>query len=235
MKKLILLLAVAVISATSIAQDAAAIVSRYEKATGVNSLDLSSPDFSIMMEMSIAAQGQNMPMKCILQGKDNMRIEMEAMGQKMLIVRNGDKGSITIPGQGTQAMPKEMLDQQTSQMDIISSLKWSPDKYTFEYKGADVVDGKDVEKVMITPKVADKKNLPLTAFFDKSTGLVVKTENSINGTPIETLMGDYKKFGDLMLPQVITVKSKGAEISKVQIKSFELDFPTEAWMFADPK
>lgn len=233
MKKTILLVAIILMGAVAtFAQDANAILDRYTKETNINSV---APDKqnSLMIELLVKANqgGTNIeiPIKSITQNPGGkLRMEMNMMGQPVLMVVNGKQGWMQMQGQ-VQALPEAQLKQMSAQGDYLSSMRFDKSKFNLVF-----VEEKDGMQVVKANNIASPAESP-TLFFNKETGLLSKMEMSVNGQTIETIMGDYKNFVGIKIPTQMTVKMGGNEISSITLKSFELDYPTTEFMFAEPK
>lgn len=230
-KNLLLIAAFAVFGCLSaMAQDADKVIAKFEQATGINNIDMKSADASMQMDMVVEAQGAKIPMNIIMQGKDKFRIEMEAMGQKMLMVRNGDKGWMSMAG-NVQPLPKEALEQQAQQSDVLGSMKIDREKYEITYVGAEG----DFEILKITPKDPNDKVGAQTVYFDKTTGLMTRALAKAQGVDMEILMSDYKEMSGVKIPTVLTTSMGGKLAAKVIVNDLKLDYPTAPWMFAELK
>ena len=104
-----------------------------------------------------------------------------------------------------------------------------------ETVGTETVDGRDCYKVVLTPN----EGSPTTHYFDKKTGLLAKISLAIT-TPMgemqsETLISDYRKEGDLLIPHKLAVSTGPQEItltfesfkSNVDLPAGKFDLPDE--------
>lgn len=239
MKKILLLLAVICLgTATVFAQDAKTIVDRYNQVTGLDKLSAIAQT-SLMMDVVTKVQGMTMPMKVIASLPGKFRVEMDMGGVKMLMVTNGEKGWMSVPGQGTQPMPQEILEQLKAQTDVSRNYKWDADTYEFETAGEVKEGGKTLQAVRFTLKKPVENIKNLVVYFDTVTGLAdymtMDVEEKGQAMSVRTNVGDYKTFGTVKIPSVYTVLNNGAEMMKMEIKALEYNYPTEAWMFAKPE
>lgn len=233
-KLLLTIIAATALTLCVSAQNAEQILARYEQATGLNKVDLKSRDLSMMLDLNIEAQGMAMPMKYTVKGTDKFRAEMEAMGQKILIVRNGDKGWMSMGGQ-VQPMSIQQLQQQSSQANVLESMKIDRAKYTVAYVKEEKEGATTYDVITIT---AIDKNDPVgtqTLFFDRANGLLTKAKGSVGGADFSMTLESYKDFAGVKLPSVLSTLVGGKVAAKVTINSMELDYPTAEWMFAEPK
>jgi len=103
-----------------------------------------------------------------------------------------------------------------------------------ETVGAESVDGKDCYKVVLTPK----EGSPTTQYFDKKSGMLVKIAMTVNTPmgeiPVETMPGDYRKEGDLLVPHKMQMSQAGQDIT-VSFDSikFNTDIPKDKFDLPD--
>src|SRR5262249_46603695 len=93
-----------------------------------------------------------------------------------------------------------------------AELNWR-DVYKAETTGVEQVEGKDCYKVLLTPK----EGMAITRYYDKDSNLLVKmvmtVKNPMGEIPVESLIGDYRKEGTILMPHKVTQKAAGAEIA----------------------
>ncbi len=235
MKKLLLSLILSVCALSASAQSVQEIMDRYVEETGLANFDLSDPDMSVRMVMKFSVAGQEIPMDAIIQGTEKFRIEMSAMGQDMLMVRNGDNGWMKM-GAMVQALPAEALNQQAQQTNLLSGLQFDLSQFDSKYLGEE--DG--MQKIELVKK-ADKTKAVL--FMDKATGLISKMEATLEenagpaaGKTVTTTLSDYEDFDGMKVPTVWAVNIEGMPEgnTSIVVAELELDYPVAAWMFAEP-
>lgn len=235
MKKLLLSAALVLFGATAtFAQDAETAMKRYLEVTNINALSGTQQSMMFDMTTKVVQGGTDMSIETkIIQANpgNKMRIEMEMMGQKIIIVLNDKQGWMQTAGH-VQPLPDAQLAQLGGQNDILSNLKWDKEKYTFEYIG--IKDG--IESVKVTPKEPKTgMSNQIIVNFDQKTGLIESLDTKIQDKDAKTVLADYKLFGDVRIPSVMTTLVDGKEVTKVIINSFELNYPTAEYMFVEPK
>src|SRR5579863_126946 len=91
-----------------------------------------------------------------------------------------------------------------------------------ETTGSETVEGHDCYKVVLTPK--DGK--PMTEFYDKKTGLMIKTMATVTSqmgdVNAEILYDDYRKDGDVLSPHRMVNRAAQQEFV-IQIDSVEVN------------
>lgn len=82
-----------------------------------------------------------------------------------------------------------------------------------ETTGTETLDGELCYKVVLTPKEGN----PETMYFQKKSGLAVKVlsvaASQMGDVPFEALSSDYKNFGGVLEPTMLTQKFGGQEIT----------------------
>lgn len=109
-----------------------------------------------------------------------------------------------------------------------ASLRWRESYKQAVTAGVEKVDGKDCYKVVMTPN----EGSPVTQYFDKETNLPVKItmvlKSPMGELPTETLIGDYRKEGDLLMAHKMTQKAAGQEITlEFESVKFNVDIPKD--------
>lgn len=233
MKKNLLIVALLLCGAlTTFAQNADAVMKRYLKETNMSTLE---GEHSWMLDMvsTVNQGGANMVMPTIVIQENpgnKMKIDMEAMGQKMLIVINGKQGWMQVAGQ-VSPIPEAQLTQMAGQGDFLSNIKWDNAKYNFTYEGEK--DG--FETLTITPKNETPGASEMKAKFDKKTGLLNSIDIKVQGMDMTMTMSDYKTFGTVKIPTMMKTEMNGQVVSSTVINKFEIDYPTTEFMFVEPK
>ncbi len=99
-----------------------------------------------------------------------------------------------------------------------------------ETTGSETVEGHDCYKVVLTPA----EGSPTTEFFDKKSGLLVKTSatrsSAMGEVTAEIVSDDYRKDGDVLEPHKLTQRAAGQEfvltLEKVEVN---VDLPKDAF------
>ena len=91
-----------------------------------------------------------------------------------------------------------------------------------ETTGSETVEGHDCYKVVLTPK----EGKPMTEFYDKKTGLMIKTMATVTSqmgdVNAEILYDDYRKDGDVLSPHRMVNRAAQQEFV-IQINSVEVN------------
>lgn len=103
-----------------------------------------------------------------------------------------------------------------------STLLWRELYPKVETIGTDTVNGEECYQVRMTPP----EGAPQTMCFSKATGLGLKITTTaatqMGDIPVETFISSYKNFGGILVPERITQKTAGQEMTIV-ITSVEVN------------
>ena len=99
-----------------------------------------------------------------------------------------------------------------------------------ETTGTETVEGHDCYKVVLTPK----EGKPVTHYFDKKSGLMIKTARTqvspMGEIAAEGFADDYRKEGGILVPHKLMNKIAGRTIQiDVQSLEFDADLPKDAF------
>jgi hypothetical protein len=112
-------------------------------------------------------------------------------------------------------------------------IKWREMYQKAETTGVESIDGQPCYVVVVSPA----QGKPLTMYFQKKSGLVMKTTtiavSQMGEIPFESVAEDYKSFGGVTMPTKITQKAGGQEFS-ITIQSVKVNEELPADRFAPP-
>jgi outer membrane lipoprotein-sorting protein len=168
-----------------------------------------------------------------------MDLDIQANGNnsKVLVVLNGDKAWVK-GGEQVQDVPKEVLPfafdlfYALRAPHLLAGLK---DKaFQLAPLGEVKVDDKPAVGVRVTHK--DRKELRL--WFDKATGLPLKSEVSLTdpggkNITVETIYSDYKDFDGIKHPAKVLVKADGKEVT-LEVSEVKAEEGLDENTFAKP-
>jgi len=97
-----------------------------------------------------------------------------------------------------------------------------------ELAGVDTVGGKPSDKVVLTLKTGKTR----TVYFDRASGLIQRVDLTIDnpaGTiPVQSLLGDYRKEGGLLMPHRTEITAMGQKrVMVVDSVAVNVDIPAE--------
>jgi hypothetical protein len=171
------------------------------------------------------------------QWPDRFRVEIEGY---IIIVLDGDKGWTQMNGE-TKEMDKEELARHQEDLfaNWVTNLKPLQDKaFILAPLGEIKVDGKPAVGV----KVSHKDHKDISLYFDKDTGLLVKTERRVQTGPEqgnmevnqETFFSDYKDVDGLKIPMKAVIKRDGKQFVEAEHIEVKLVDKLDGKVFAKP-
>jgi hypothetical protein len=130
---------------------------------------------------------------------------------------DGKVGFMVNPLTGPMLLEGKMLDQVSSQADFDHVLHPMEDYKSMETVDLVPFEGEECYKL----KLVDKNGMTTTEYFSKKTGLQnglsMTQESPLGAMNVTTVVGDYKKFGDITMPSRISQKIGGME----QVMTFD--------------
>lgn len=148
-------------------------------------------------------------------------IEFQGLG-KILQGSNGKVAWSNSAMQGPHVMEGEEKETTMLMARFDGDVNWRAIYPKADTVGVESVDGKDCYKVVLTPKAGK----PMTRFYDKDSGLLLKTvmttKNAMGEVTVESQLGDYRKEGDILRPHKISNKAAGQQFS-ITVDKVELN------------
>lgn len=137
-------------------------------------------------------------------------IEIEGIGK----IESGSNGDVAWENSALQGPRIKQGDEKAGSLRdgaFNAALKWRTLYAKAETAGVETVEGHECYKVVLTPK----EGKPTNEFFDKKSGLLIKTAVTRN-TPMgeitaEVVADDYRKEGDIMVPHKMINRAAGQE------------------------
>jgi outer membrane lipoprotein-sorting protein len=178
------------------------------------------------------------------QDPDKVRTEIEAsvngMAFKTVQIINGDKGWFTVNDM-VMDMTKEMVDEAKEHLytqQVTHLVVLSGKGYKLSPLGESKVEGKDA----VGMRVESKGRRDVNLFFDKKTGLLLKSETrekDVQGGgdkeyTAETLYSDYKKVGNVLHAHKVAIKRDGKLFVTGEISELKIEDKLDAALFAKP-
>jgi hypothetical protein len=175
------------------------------------------------------------------QGADRNRMEFEAEtgGQKLRLVHvlNGDKGWVKV-NDDTEELDKEGLAEarEEAYAEWVATLVPLRDRKRFSLSplGEIKIDGRPAAGVRVSSEGRRDVNL----YFDKTTGLLVKTEARLkeDGEEVteETFLGEYKEVQGTKQATRLTVRRDGKPYLKCEVSNYRLAEKLDDALFARP-
>ena len=169
----------------------------------------------------------------------SLRIDITVQGMTITQASDGTNAWMLNPLSGRtdpEALPPDATRVMEEQADIDGPLiDYQAKGNTVELQGKEKVEGADCHKLKVTLKNGDIR----TIYIDAESNLEVKVEGRtmVRGTEqlSETLLGDWKEVGGLLVAHAIDTGQPGAPArQKFTIEKIELNVPLDDVRFAMP-
>lgn len=186
--------------------------------------------------MEVKAVGIKGTMTSYHAAPDQMLMEVNIPG--VGAIRDGSNGELAWEVSALQGPRIKEGDEKANALregKFNATVHWRDQYKQVVTAGLEKVNGKDCYKVVLTPKAGT----PETQYFDTQTGLPVKVAMTVK-TPMgelatESLIEDYRKEGDFLMPHKMTQRAAGQEITitfdnvqlNVDIPKEKFDLPEE--------
>ena len=147
-------------------------------------------------------------------------IEIDGIGK----IESGSNGDVAWENSALQGPRIKQGDERAGSLrdgSFNAALNWRKLYSKVENAGAETVEGHECYKIVLTPK----EGKPTTQFFDKKSGLLIKTAVT-RTTPMgeitaEVVADDYRKEGDILVPHKMVNRAAGQEflivVEKVEV------------------
>lgn len=220
------------------AQSADEIIGRYVKAVG--GFEKVKAISTIKMTGTVdVGGGIQIPFTNYFSRPDKMKIEATFQGMTQQIVVDGNTGWQINPFMGSkdpEPMNGDQLKIMKQQADFEGHLfNYKEKGYTAEFLGSEDFEGTPVNKISLTGKDGEQT----TYFLDAESGLILKEAQTIKMSDTEmqteTIYGDYKDVGGMVMAHSIESKSPGQEGSqKITVNNVALNAPIDAAIYVMP-
>lgn len=185
-----------------------------------------------------AANGFEAPFVMMFKPPNKLRLEFTFQGMTGVQAIDGETAWQIMPFMGKtdpEPMPDDQARVMKEQADFDGPLvNWKEDGNTIEYEGIEEVEGTNTHKLKVTLANGDVRYF----FLDEDYYLPIKAsgKTTIQGqeTAFETIYGDYKEVGDLVLFHSIETKPVGSPGQVITIDSAELNVEMADDQFAMP-
>jgi Protein of unknown function (DUF620) len=160
-------------------------------------------------------------------------IEIEGVGK----IESGTNGDVAWDNSAIQGPRiKKGVEKSDAFRDAAfnAGLYWRKLYTKAETTGVETVNGHECYKLVLTPKEGN----PTTHFYDKKSGLLIKTATTrttqMGDIAAEGYVEDYRKEGDILVPHKLSNKFAGQEV-QITVQSFEfnVDIPKDRFELPD--
>jgi outer membrane lipoprotein-sorting protein len=198
---------------------------------------------TLVMNGKMIMQGGAMKIEGTVMNKrpSSYRAEFSLQNMKGITTTNGKEGWNLFPWMGmkeAQPMDAKDVEESIENADIDGEFIDSKQKgYTLELMGKEDVEGAPAFKIKVT-----KKNGNIVyKFIDAETFLEVKQtskrKDPRSGTEVEstTLLSDYRKVGDVLMPFATETKLGSQTQSQMILEKVEVNKPLDDALFGKPE
>ncbi len=151
---------------------------------------------------------------------DKIRMDIEVMGMVITQAYDGEIGWWVNPQTGTAEQMPDNMAQAIKRQALGNDALLNPEKVgvTYEFKGKEKVG--DKEYLLLEQTLSDGHKT--TMYIDPESYLIYMTKGKTLGQAgvevmAETVFGDYKKVGDLVVAHSITSSQDGQEFMRMNI------------------
>lgn len=220
------------------AQSAEEIIHKHVKAIGGSEKIKSINTIKMTGTVDIGG-GMQIPFTNYFARPGRMKIEATFQGMTQQIAVDGSTGWQINPFMGSkdpEPMNAEQLKVMKQQADFEGHLfNYKEKGYTAEFLGQEDFEGTPVNKISLSNTEGEQT----TYYLDAETHLLLKELQTIkmtdNEMQSETIYGDYKDEGGLMMAHSMESKSPGQEGSqKITLSTVEINVPVDASIFVMP-
>ena len=149
---------------------------------------------------------------------DKIRLDIEVMGMLITQAYDGQIGWMVNPQTGTTEQMPDNMAQEIKRQALGNDALLHPEKVgvTYEFKGKEKIGEKEYTLLEQTTSDGHKTAM----YLDPDTYLTYKTKGTTLGSAgvevmAETLFGDYKKVGDVVVPHSMTTYQDGQEFMRM--------------------
>ncbi len=168
-------------------------------------------------------------------------IELGGLG-KILSGYDGHSGWMINPGMGPMLMEGKMLEQMVAQADFYAALHESSLFASMQTVGKTNFEGQDCFELKLVRKNGDE----IREFYNMKTGLaygtIAKVESPLGAVVTTTVLTQYKKFGDILMPTRVNQRMSGMEqvmtfdqVEFDQVPESRFDLPKEVKTLVEQK
>lgn len=184
-------------------------------------------------------QGMEAPFTLVSKRPNKARMEFTVQGMTGIQAFDGETAWMVMPFMGTsepQRMPMDQAEALAEDSDFDGMLIDYEEKgHSIELAGMEQVDGTDAYLLDVTLAGGDVRHVYLDA--ESYVPIKITGRRAMQGTEIEfeSILGDYRRIGDLLVAHSIENRAVGAPASQMMtIDSIAFDIPTPDSLFEMP-
>ena len=174
----------------------------------------------IYLNAKVDQMGMEIPMEMKVKRPDKFAINMEAQGQKITQVYNGEKGWLMVPGIASE--PQELTGDMLTQAKQQPETLLEGDLYNYEKKGSTAkfvgkvnLDGHEAFRIKLTTSDGNEREYFINAdtyLIEKANATVSQGGQTVN---VEQILSDYKTIDGITMPMKIVQNSPIGNMSIV--------------------
>ena len=149
---------------------------------------------------------------------DKIRVDIEVMGMMITQAYDGQVAWMVNPQTGATEQMQDNMAQEMKRQALGNDALLNPEKVgvSYEFKGKEKIGEK--EYILLEQTTSDGHKT--TMYLDPDTYLTYKTKGTSLGQAgvevmAETILGDYKKVGDVVVPHSMTTFQDGQEFMRM--------------------
>jgi hypothetical protein len=216
-------------------QEAGQVLEKMIEAQGGRKVLESLKDTTVSGTMELIQQGMNATLTMYQKEPNFMRMDIEVMGMVITQAYDGQKGWFLNPQTGAAQDMDENMNKEFKRQALGNDSLLNPAKYgiTYAYKGKEK-DG-DKECMVLEQTMSDGHKS--TLYIDPDTYLTAKakttTMSPTGGGEVqsETIFGDYRKEGDVLVAHTLTILQDGAEFARMTLTKISYNSGLEDSLF----
>jgi hypothetical protein len=181
--------------------------------------------------------GMELPFMQIQKRPDNMYLEINIEGQKMIQVYNGKAGWAVEPWVSPDA--RELSGPELRNIGLMARIDsdlvgWEEKGDLLEYIGKEIYEGNEMYLLKLTKETGESYQF----FIDTETYLISRlvayTNYGGNVVEGETILGDYRNINGVSVPFMTEVRYDGQTLMTSIIDSVEFDMVIDEYFFSKP-
>lgn len=183
---------------------------------------------SMAMTMSGTMQGSmSMSMDMTVVKPDKFHMNMNMMGQNMIMVSNGEDMWMEMMGQ-TMDVPAGQGASQSQMTNGFGDMVLQLEQMNAQYIGDENFAGKNCHAVTYEDPESGQ---PGTMYFDTATGLMAGMKTSAQGTEVEMHISSYQDVDGLKMPSKMVVMMGGSEMMDMEISNVQINPTVDMSLF----
>ena len=202
-------------------QEAGPVLEKMIEAQGGRKVLETLKDTTISGTMELIQQGMNATLTMYQKEPNLMRMDIEVMGMVITQAFDGQKGWYLNPQTGAAQDMDENMNKEFKRQALGNDSLLNPAKYGITYAAKGKENIGDKECLVLEQTMSDGHKS--TLYLDPDTYLITRTKTTtmsqMGGGEVqsETIFGDYRKEGDVLVAHTLTILQDGAEFARMTL------------------